>query len=127
MGDVRPTTYRLGIEFHYDFREHRNAVLAAQRTIPLSPFWRTLADHPRNSIVVAAAPFVFESYDWDAARGQRVSHQRVVPGWLTGLCVDRRPGELPVRDGLRFSNAVRLADARALADFPVDYVAWQKP
>jgi Dolichyl-phosphate-mannose-protein mannosyltransferase len=124
---VRPTTYRLGIEFHYDFREHRNAVLAAQRTIPLSPFWRTLADHPRNSIVVAAAPFVFESYDWDAARWERVSHQRVVPGWLTGLCVDRRPGELPVRDGLRFSNAVRLADARALAAFPVDYVAWQKP
>ena len=32
-----------------------------------------------------------------------------------------------MRDGLRFSNAVRLADVRALAAYPVDYVAWQKP
>ena len=124
---VHPTTHRLGVRFLYDFRDHRNAALAALREIPLSPFWRTLADRPRNSIVVAAAPFAFESYDWDAARWERVSHQRVVPGWLTGLCVDRRPGELPTRDGLRFANAVRLADARALADFPIDYVAWQKP
>lgn len=124
---AHPTTHRLGVGFLYDFREHRNAALATQRAIPLSPFWRTLADRPRNSIVVAAAPFAFESYDWDAARWERVSRQRVVPGWLTGLCVDRRPGELPVREGFRFTNAVRLADARALEAFPVDYVAWQKP
>ncbi|MFO1284877.1 MAG: glycosyltransferase family 39 protein [Burkholderiales bacterium] len=124
---VHPTTHRLGVGFLYDFRDSRNAALAAQRTIPLSPFWSTLATRRRDSIVVAAAPFSFESYDWDAARWERVSHQRVVPGWLTGLCLDRRPGELPDREGLRFANAVRLADARALASFPVDYVAWQKP
>jgi len=124
---VHPTTHRLGVGFLYDFREHRNAALASQRAIPLSPWWRTLAERPRGSVVVAAAPFAFESYDWDAARWERISRQRVVPGWLTGLCVERRPGELPVRDGLRFANAVRLADARALAAFPVDYVAWQKP
>lgn len=124
---VHPTTQRLGIGFLYDFRDHRNAALAAQRAIPLSPFWSTLATRPRGSIVVAAAPFSFESYDWDAARWERVSRQRVVPGWLTGLCVERRPGELPDREGLRFASAVRLSDARALASFPVDYVAWQKP
>ncbi|MFO1308954.1 MAG: glycosyltransferase family 39 protein [Burkholderiales bacterium] len=124
---VHPATHRLGIGFLYDFRDHRNAALAAQRAIPLSPFWSTLAARPRDSIVVAAAPFSFESYDWDGARWERLSHQRVVPGWLTGLCVEHRPGELPEHEGLRFSNAVRLSDARALASFPIDYVAWQKP
>ena len=122
-----PTTHRLGVGFLYDLRDHRNAALAAQRSIPLSPWWSTLAARPRASTVVAVAPFNFESYDWDAARWERVSGQRVVPGWLTGLCVDRRPGELPAGEGFRFANAVRLADAQALAAFPVDYVAWQKP
>ena len=124
---VHPTSYRLGVAFQYDFREHRNAVLDAQRAIPLSPFWRTLAAHPPGSVVVAAAPFSFESYDWDGSRWERISRQRVIPGWLTGLCVERRPGELPAGDGYRFTNAVRLADVRALRALPVDYVAWQKP
>jgi len=124
---VHPSTHRLGISSLYDFRERHNTALAAERAIPMSPFWASLASRPRGSIVVAAAPFAFESYDWGGARWERVSHQRVVPGWVTGLCVDRRYGELPDLPGLDFANAVRLSDERALASYPIDYVAWQKP
>jgi hypothetical protein len=111
----------------FDFRSGPNAARDTQSQIPMSPFWQTLADRPPDSLLVAAAPFRFESYDWDGTRWERKSRQRVVPGWLTGLCVERRPGELPARDGYAFSNAVRLSDREALASRGVDYVVWQKP
>ena len=76
---------------------------------------------------IAAAPFYFESFDWDAPRWERVSGQTVVPGYLTGLCVDRRWGEVPHDARFRFRNAVHLADGRMLAERGIDYVAWQKP
>ena len=50
-----------------------------------------------------------------------------MPGYLTGLCVDRRYGEVPATPEFRFRNAVHLADAAALAAKRIDYVVWQKP
>jgi hypothetical protein len=76
---------------------------------------------------IAAAPFYFESFDWDAPRWERISGQTVVPGYLTGLCVDYRAGELPRDSRYRFANAVHLADDAALAARDIDYIAWQKP
>lgn len=122
-----PTSYRLALVQLYDFRAGPNAARETQSLIPMSPFWQTLADRPPGSILVAAAPFRFESYDWDGPRWERKSRQRVIPGWLTGLCVDWRPGELPAREGFAFRNAVRLADRAALASRGVDWVVWQKP
>ena len=122
-----PTSYRLGIYQLYDFRDESNAARRGVAKIPMSPFWHSLADRPPDSLLVAAAPFRFESYDWDGPRWERKSRQRVFPGWLTGLCVEHRPGELPARDGLAFANAVRLSDRAALAARGVDYVVWQKP
>lgn len=122
-----PTSYRLGLLQLYDFRGDVNAVRRAQSQIPMSPFWKTLADAPPDSLLVAAAPFRFESYDWDGARWERESRQRVIPGWLTGLCVDRRPGEIPERAGYAFTNAVRLADRAGLEARGVDWVVWQRP
>lgn len=113
---------------HYiDFRPDANPYLPQFAAMPLSPFWASLADRPRDSLRLAAAPFYFESYDWDAPRWERLSGQRVIPGYLTGLCVDRRAGELPRDARYRFANAVHLADADALAARGVDYVVWQKP
>jgi hypothetical protein len=50
-----------------------------------------------------------------------------MPGYLTGLCVDRRWGEVPQDPAFRFRNAVHLADAEAVARRKIDYVVWQKP
>lgn len=121
-----PSSYRLGILHLFDFRDGPNAARASVSAIPMSPFWHTLADRPPDSLVVAVAPFRFESYDWDGFRWERESRQRVIPGWLTGLCVDHRWGEIPARPGYAFENAVRLSDRNALAERGVDYVVWQK-
>lgn len=112
---------------HFDFRPDHNAYLPHMAEIPLSPFWATLAAEPAGSLRIAVAPFYFESYDWDAPRWEAVSGQAVVPGYLWGLCVDARFGEVPPERAFRFANAVHLADAAALARKGIDYVVWQKP
>jgi hypothetical protein len=122
----RPNSHTLHLLYHFDFRPARNAYLPYIAKIPLSPFWATLRARP-GGLVVAAAPFHFESYNWDAPRWERVSGQRVVPGFLSGLCVVRRYGEIPADPAFRFRNAVHLADDREIAARHIDYVVWQKP
>jgi hypothetical protein len=56
-----------------------------------------------------------------------VSGQTVIPGFLTGLCVGERAGEIPQTPAFRFQNAVHLADPAALTAHEIDYVVWQKP
>ena len=122
-----PNAQTVHLVYHVDFRPERNPYLPYMAKIPLSPFWARLASEPRGSVRIAAAPFYFESYDWDAPRWERVSGQTVMPGFLTGLCVDARAGEVPRTPLYRFANAVHLVDATALAAHRIDYVVWQKP
>jgi hypothetical protein len=56
-----------------------------------------------------------------------VSHQVVIPGFLTGLCTPWRWGEVPVSPQFRLRNAVHLADRDALKRAGIDRVAWQRP
>ena len=92
----QPNTQALDSLYYIDFRPQQNPIIRYQASIPLSPFWVSLAAEPPGSVRVAAAPFYFESYDWDAPRWERLSHQTVLPGYLTGLCVDHRWGEVPL-------------------------------
>ena len=122
-----PNAQTLHLVHHFDFRTAKNAYLPYIDKIPLSPFWTTLAAAPRGSVRIAAAPFHYESYNWDAPRWEKISRQWIVPGYLTGLCVAQRYGEVPRAPPFRFTNAVHLADEQALARQGVDLVVWQKP
>jgi len=122
-----PNAQTVHLVYHVDFRPEKNPFLPYIEAIPLSPFWETLAAQPAGSLRIAAAPFYFESYNWDAPRWERVSGQTVLPGYLTGLCVDKRAGEVPQDPAFRFRNAVHLADDRSLERQRIDYVVWQKP
>jgi len=122
-----PNAQTLHLVHHFDFRPAKNAYLAYMEKIPLSPFWTTLAAAPRGSLRVAVAPFHYESYNWDAPRWEEISGQWIIPGFLTGLCVSQRYGELPRSPHFRFANAVHLADEQALARQGIDFVVWQKP
>jgi hypothetical protein len=123
----RPNSHTQHLVNYIDFRPDWNPYLPQFEAVPLSPFWASLAARPAGSVRIAAAPFYFESYDWDAPRWERLSTQTVLPGYLTGLCVTRRGGEVPRDPRYRFGNAVHLADDAALAAMDIDYVAWQKP
>ena len=123
----RPNAQTLHLAYHFDYRPAHNPYLPHLEAIPLSPFWAGLAAHPRGSMRVAVAPFYFESYDWDAPRWERLGGQTVLPGYVTGLCMDQRWGEVPPDPRYRFRNAVHLADRAQLAQRGIDYVVWQKP
>jgi hypothetical protein len=75
---------------------------------------------------IAAAPFYFESYDWDAPTLGAIERASGSSGYLTGLCVPQRSGELPRDPRFRFANAVHLADASDLAAKAIDFVALAK-
>jgi hypothetical protein len=124
---AHPNGQTVHLVYHADFRPEKNPYLGYVNGIPLSPFWESLAAQPAGRLRIAAAPFYFESYDWDAPRWERASRQAVIPGLLTGLCVERRWGEVPQSALFRFRNAVHLADDRALTGHGIDYVVWQKP
>jgi hypothetical protein len=123
----RPNSQTMHLLYHFDFRPDRNPYLPYVEKIPLSLFWDSLAASPRDSLLIAAAPFHFESYNWDAPRWERLSGQRVIPGFLTGFCILERFGEVPLDPAFRFRNAVHLADRATLASRGIDYVVWQKP
>ncbi len=123
----RPGGHALHLVHYFDFRPAMNPYVPYLEGIPFSPFWAGLAAYPRGSLRVAAAPFYFESYDWDAPRWERKSGQTVLPGFLNGLCVEQRWGEVPPDPRFRFGNAVHLADRAQLARRGIDYVVWQKP
>jgi len=123
----RPNSQTQHLVNYIDFRPESNPYLPQFAATPISPYWATLATLPAGTLRIAAAPFYFESFDWDAPRWERLSSQTVLPGYLTGLCVDHRAGELPRDPKYRFANAVHLADDAALQSKHIDYVAWQKP
>jgi hypothetical protein len=95
--------------------------------IPLSPWWDRLGDRPPGSLAIAVAPFPTESVGWDAPRWQRLSRQRIQHGFLTPLCANPRPTEVPDDERFRFRNAVHLNDDAELARHRIDFVVWQKP
>jgi Dolichyl-phosphate-mannose-protein mannosyltransferase len=123
----QPNAETLHFAYHFDFRPEKNAYVHNMERIPLSPFWSGLAALPAGSVRIAAAPFYFESYNWDAPRWERLGRQTVLPGYLTGLCVDSHAGEVPRDRAFHFENAVHIADDEELARHHIDYVVWQKP
>ncbi len=114
--------------FQVDFRSDRPGVKANMaRWIPLSPWWESLRYLPAGSVLIAAAPYSNFSPRWDAPRWERLGRQRVIPGFLTGLCVAGRQGELPQDPRFAMRNAVHLGDRRELAARKVGRVVFQKP
>jgi hypothetical protein len=56
-----------------------------------------------------------------------LSRQRIQHGFLTPLCANPRPTEVPDDGRFRFRNAVHLNDDAELARHRIDFVVWQKP
>lgn len=124
----RPNSYTLHSYFQFDYREdHQIVKERMDARIPLSPWWASLRRLPRESVLIAAAPYYYFSPKWDAPRWEQLGKQRVIPGYLTGLCVGGRDGELPRDSRFDMRNAVHLGNDAALQLKRVDFIAFQKP
>lgn len=123
-----PNSYSLHSTFQFDYRKVRGDIRETMaRNIPLSPWWATLAKESPGSLTIAAAPYEYFSPRWDAPRWEATSRQRVIPGYLTGLCVTRRDGEPPDDERFAFRNAVHLNNGGLLKTRRIDFVVFQKP
>lgn len=124
---ARPNSNVLHSVYQFDYREDKNLIFQYQKDFPVSPFWQKLAALPADSIKIAATPFSFETHHWDAARWEQISHQRVMPGFLTGFCGGFWWGEVPQGRGYRFRNVGYLSDKEDLLKRGFDLLVYQKP
>jgi hypothetical protein len=123
----RPTQYSLHGAFQIALQPSFNVVRAIEAQLPVSPLWDRLRQQPPGTLTIAVAPWHFASLGFDAPRWQRVSRQRILPGFLTGLCVPSRPGEVPASPRFRFRNAVLLGRPEDLATKEIDLIVYLRP
>lgn len=123
-----PNSHVTHSRFQFDFRPEHNQIARYQRaTLARSAFWSRLSSEPRAALHIAAAPFYFETYHWDAPRWERASGQRVRPAFLTGYCAERRFGEVPDDGRLPLRNAYWLSRI-VKGDAPMpDWLVFTKP
>jgi len=124
---ANPNSNQLHSLFRMDFRDEKNRIIAFQNHFPISPYWNSLASFPSDSLKITVSPFYFETYKWDAVRWEQRSGQRVMPGNLTGLCVDQWWGEAPQGSGYRFRNVAYLSNPADTLARGFDLVVFQKP
>jgi len=123
-----PNSNSLHSVYQFDFRDSANEMADYQRDhIPISSFWSRLSSFSPGSLKIAASPFHFASYDWDAVRWERRSRQYVLPGLLNDFCVTGRKGEVPHSDRFDFRNAAYVGDVADVAKRGFDLVVYQKP
>ncbi len=122
-----PNNETLHSYFQFDYRFGMNVFAQWMEAIPMSPIWASLSASPRGALRIAVAPWQFESYHWDGPRWERTSGQHVVPGLLSGLCVDSRLGEYPRGSRIALKNMVFLSDPEAVRAKGVGLIVFQKP
>jgi len=106
-------THHLANQF--DFKPSRNEILQAHASLTVEPFYAEIARlHPRGDAIIVEAPWYLES-NWNPLYlSQRVHHQRVLIGFVGGLCAGPLYGELKKKvPGLEFRNFAYLTDVLA--------------
>ncbi|VAW42330.1 hypothetical protein MNBD_GAMMA01-1104 [hydrothermal vent metagenome] len=112
-------------KYIFDFRDDKNKIRQHLLKRPVSNFWSTLSKSPLK-FKIAVAPWYFESYNWDSPIWEGISKQLVLPGYLDGLCVNNRAGEVPNNQRFRFKNVAYLADPIDIASRNIYYIVYQK-
>lgn len=122
---VQPNTNVRHLKYTFEFREEKNEITQFMQSRPLSKFWYSLADNPLQK-KIAVAPWYFKSFYWDAPRWEKASKQYIIPGYLLGLCVKQRMGEVPNNARFDFRNVSYLDDIVDNRKRGIDLIVFQK-
>jgi hypothetical protein len=89
-------------------------------------FYQQLARMPAGSATLAVAPWYME-WHWNAWHlYQQVHRQRVIAGFVSGLCVEDTYGEYPPgQDGMQFDNVVHLSELAEQSAPVADYLVFE--
>lgn len=120
----RPNQFSEHSWYQFDYRRS-NIMRTELEPLPISPFWKTLAERPAKSLTLAVAGHHFESFTINDVRWQRIHRQRVLSGQRDGLC-GKPPyfGEGQRERGVHLRNAVNLASEAELRAARVDYIVF---
>jgi hypothetical protein len=90
-------------------------------------FYQQLASQPAGTVKLAVAPWYLE-WHWNSWHLYQQRHlQRIVAGFVTGLCTDKSYGEFPPGvPGLEFSNIVHLSELASENTAGIDYLVFEK-
>lgn len=97
--------------FHYDW-ERNLYTLAMQDWYQAEPFYAEIAaNHAEGEAVIVEAPWQLESYNNPINLQQEVHGQRVMIGFINGVCAGPLYGELVIgQPGMKFRNFVYLQE-----------------
>jgi hypothetical protein len=123
----QPNSNTLHPVFYFEFRPENNAINQYLLKHSYSDFWKSFSNSPPQSKKIAVAPWYFESHFWHAPIWEETSNQYAVPGFLLGLCVKERAGEVPDSSRFRFQNVSYLANPQDLKRRDIDFIVYQKP
>jgi uncharacterized membrane protein len=112
------------LAYQFDYKTARNPIRRAHESVEVEPFYAEIArQHPQGDAVIVEAPWYLESNFNPLYLSQAVHGQRVMIGFVGGLCAGPLYGELKRgAEGLEFRNFIYLTDlleGRARADYLV--------
>ncbi|MCH9699462.1 MAG: glycosyltransferase family 39 protein [Gammaproteobacteria bacterium] len=122
----QPNSNTLHPFYTFEFRPEKNLIELALRERTYSEFWKHIQNQPLD-VKVTVLPWYFESHFWDAPVWEEISGHYVVPGFLTGLCVQERAGEVPDNERFDFRNVSYPGQRGDLQRLGIHYIVYQKP
>ncbi|MCF6301216.1 MAG: hypothetical protein L3J52_08895, partial [Proteobacteria bacterium] len=120
-----PNSNTLHSFYKFSYKQDQNTIAQVFEEIPLSKFWNFFENSDPGEYKIAAAPWFFQSYSWDALRWQQKSRQQIFPAYFSGCCVDKRKGEIPFGDRIKLKNMVYLSQIDNSNEY--DFIVYQKP
>ena len=111
----------------YDRERNRYARHFRQDESDVPAFYRDLAELPPDSVTLVVAPWYLE-WHWNAWHlNQQVHRQRILAGFISGLCVDKTYGEYPPgQPGIELTNIVHLTELAKQQTATADYLVYEK-
>jgi len=122
-----PNSNTLHSFYKFSYKQDQNTIAQVFEKIPISRFWNLFEDSDPGEYKIAAVPWFFQSYSWDALRWQQKSRQLIFPAYFSGFCVDKRKGEIPFSNRIKLKNMVYLSQIEDLYNNEYDFIVYQKP
>jgi hypothetical protein len=113
------------MSFQFDYDPERNVYNRQLRPEYVPAFYRELGEEPPGSLTLVVAPWYIEWHWNDWRFFQAVHRQRILAGFVTGLCAESAFGEYPPgQSGVHLRHVVHLADL-VPADPRADFLVFQ--
>jgi hypothetical protein len=123
---LAPNQFTGHMSFQLDYDPERNVYNQLLRPDRIPAFYSELATHRPGSLTLVEAPWYIEWHWNDWHFYQAVHRQRIVAGFVSGLCIETTFGEYPPgQPGLRLRHVIHLSELQ-LGDQRADFLIFHR-